>query len=181
MRHVALLRGVNNIGMATRVSMADLRFLFEDLGFHEVQTVLNSGNIIFSARGTRRVGVRALIENGLARKLGFTSTVVVLSGSEVITAVRDNPLASVASDPSRLLVVVPKQARDRERLRPLLAKTWAPEMLAIGRRVAYVWCANGVGESQLWPAVDHSLSRSCTTRNFGTMKKLMVLVKGGAK
>lgn len=46
-RHVALLRGVNNIGMARRVSMADLRSLFESLGFRDVRTLLNSGNVVF--------------------------------------------------------------------------------------------------------------------------------------
>src|SRR2546430_2729403 len=105
-RHVALLRGVNNVGKATRVSMADLRVVFEDLGFRDVRTLLNSGNIVFSVPDNRRDGVLARIEKALAAKLGFTSSVIVLSGDEVVAAVRDNPLADVARDRSRLLVVV---------------------------------------------------------------------------
>jgi len=48
-RYVALLRGVNNAGKGARVAMADLRRLFERLGFEEVRTLLNSGNVVFSA------------------------------------------------------------------------------------------------------------------------------------
>lgn len=177
-RHVALLRGVNNIGMARRVSMADLRVLFEELGFRDVRTLLNSGNVVFSVPGNRLGGVRARIEKALASRLNLTSPVTILSGDEVVGAVLDNPLADVASDPSRLLVVVLREPSDRERLRPLLKERWAPEMLALGRRVAYLWCARGIADSSLWPKVDRALDRSGTARNMGTMTKLMALVKG---
>ena len=46
--HVALLRGIN-VGKAKRVPMADLRTLCEELGYGDVSTLLNSGNLIFSA------------------------------------------------------------------------------------------------------------------------------------
>jgi uncharacterized protein (DUF1697 family) len=52
-RLVALLRGVNNIGAANRVAMADLRALVEDLGFRDVRTLLNSGNVVFSTPSDR--------------------------------------------------------------------------------------------------------------------------------
>ena len=157
--------------------MADLRALFEGLGFRDVRTVRNSGNVVFSVPGNRRANVLARIEKTLAAKLGFTSHVIVLSGNEVVAAVHDNPLAGVASDASRLLIVVPKDPADLARLRPLLEQPWAPELLAVGPRVAYVWCAKGVGESSLWPTVDRALARSGTARNMGTMTKLMALVQ----
>jgi len=176
-RHVALLRGVNNIGTARRVSMADLRALFEGLGFRDVRTVLNSGNVVFSMPDNKRDGVRARIEKALASRLGLASPLIVLSGKEVVAAVRDNPLAGVASDPSRLLVVVLREPSDRKRLKPLLKERWAPEILALGRRVAYLWCAKGIAGSPLWPKVDRALARSGTARNIGTMTKLMALVQ----
>jgi len=177
-RHVALLRGVNNAGKSTRVSMADLRVLFERLGFRDVRTVLNSGNVVFSAPDNRRGDVRGRVEKALAARLGLDSRVIVLSRREVAAAVQDNPLAGVAVNPSWLLVVVPEKPSDRERLRPLLEERWAPERLAIGRRVAYLWCARGVADSRLWPAVDRALGRSGTARNISTMSKLMALVEG---
>jgi uncharacterized protein (DUF1697 family) len=176
-RHVALLRGVNNIGKARRVSMADLRVLFERLGYRDVRTVLNSGNVVFSVPESKRGDVRARIQKALASRLGLTSPVTLLSRNEVVAAVNDNPFADIASDPSRLLVVVLRQRSDREQLRPLLDERWAPEILALGRRVAYLWCARGVADSSLWPKVDRALDRSGTARNMGTMTRLMALVK----
>jgi len=175
-RYVALLRGVNNIGTARRVAMADLRVLFEGLGFRDVRTLLNSGNVIFSAPNKGRGDVLARIEKGLASKLGLTSPVTVLSGREVAAAVRNNPFSGVATNPSHLLVVVPRTRSDLGRLRPLLKERWAPEALALGSRVAYLWCANGVAKSPLWATVERALERSGTARNMATMTKLMTMV-----
>jgi uncharacterized protein (DUF1697 family) len=177
-RYVALIRGVNNIGTARRVAMADLRVLFESLGFHDVCTLLNSGNIIFSASNKARGDVLARIEKGLAAKLDLTSQVTLLSGREVAGVVRNNPFCDVSTNPSDLLVVVPRMRSDQRRLRPLLKERWAPEALALGSRVAYVWCANGVPRSPLWAAVDRALERSGTARNIATFTKIMALVEG---
>lgn len=176
-RYVALLRGVNNAGKSTRVAMADLRALFGNLGFGDVRTVLNSGNVVFSAPGGRRNDILARIEEGLAAELDVTARVILLSGREVSVAVRGNPLADVATNPSHLLVVVPRRRSDRTRLQPLLARRWTPEALAVGERVAYIWCAEGVADSLLWPAVERALDRTATARNIATMTKLMNLLE----
>src|SRR5215470_17731366 len=96
-KYVALLRGVNNVG-ARRVAMADLRALFEGLGFRDVRTLLNSGNVIFSAPKKGRGDLRARIEKALASKLGLSCLVIILSTDEVTAAVQDNPLSSVATN-----------------------------------------------------------------------------------
>lgn len=76
--------------------------------------------------------------------------------------------------------MVPRKLSDQGRLKPLLKKPWHPEALALGKRVAHIWCANGVAESTLWPAVDRALERTGTARNMATMTKLLALVKGSA-
>jgi uncharacterized protein (DUF1697 family) len=161
--------------------MADLRALVEGLGFRDVRTLLNSGNVIFSLQSDRRGDVVARIEKALASRFGIDCRVTVLSGKEVAAAVHDNPLANVADNPSHLLVVVPRTPADHNRLRPLLKKRWAPEALALGKRVAYLWCAKGVGRSRLWAEVDRALARSGTARNIATMTKLLALIEGPPK
>lgn len=177
--YIALLRGVNNVG-ARRVAMADLRALFEDLGFRDARTLLNSGNVIFSAPNKERGDLRVLIEEALASRLGLASPVTILSADEVTAAVRDNPLSQVATNPSHLLVLAPQVASDLARLKPLLKKGWEPEMLAVGKRVAYVWCANGVARSPLWAAVDRALERRGTARNIATFTKAAALIERSA-
>jgi uncharacterized protein (DUF1697 family) len=158
--------------------MADLRVLFEGLGFRDVRTLLNSGNVIFSTPEKGRRDVVARIEKGLADRLGLTSPVIVLSGDEVAAAVRDNPFSGVATNPSHLLVMAPRTRTDLGRLRPLLKQRWRPEALALGSRVAYLWCANGVARSPLWAAVERALDRTGTARNIATLTKAAAILKG---
>ncbi len=176
-RQVALLRGINNAGQGPRVALAGLRALFEGLGFRDVRTLLNSGNVVFSAPAKESGGVLARIEKALAAKLQLTAPVTLLSADEVEAAVRDNPFSGVATDRSRLLVVVPFIRSDLRRLQPLLKERWAPEALALGSRVAYLWCAGGVAKSPLWTAVDRALERSGTARNMATLTKLRAAVE----
>ncbi len=176
--YLALLRGVNNVGTTRRVAMADLRALFEGLGFRDVRTLLNSGNVVFSAPGEGRGEVRARIEKALASKLGLTSPVLLLSASEVTAAVRDNPFSRVATNPSHLLVVALRAPTDVKRLKPILKEQWAPEAFAVGRRVAYLWCAKGVARSPLWAAVDRALERTGTARNITPITKAAALIEG---
>jgi uncharacterized protein (DUF1697 family) len=178
---VALLRGVNNNGTTKRIAMADLRALVEGLGFRDVRTLLNSGNIVFSAPNAGRNDVAARIEKVLISRLGVDPRVTVLTGNEVAAAVRGNPFADVADNPSRLLVMALRKPADQGRLKPLLKKRWGPEALALGKRVAYLWCANGVGGSKLWAEVDRALEHSGTARNIATMTKLLALVEGSPK
>jgi len=153
--------------------MTELRALFEGLGFRDVRTLLNSGNVVFCATG-RRESLVAQIEKALAAKLRLTVPVTVLSAEEVAAAVRENPFTRVATNPSLLLVVVPLAPSGLELLKPLLKEQWKPEAFAVGSRVAYLWCAGGVAKSPLWAAVERALERSGTARNIATMTKLMV-------
>src|SRR5262245_27233240 len=105
-RYVALLRGVNNIGMAKRVAMTDVRALFERLGYRDARTLLQSGNVVFAAPARERRLLAARIEKALVSRLGVRSSVTVLTGAEVVAVVRDNPLSGVATHPSRLLIMV---------------------------------------------------------------------------
>jgi uncharacterized protein (DUF1697 family) len=176
-KQVALLRGINNAGKGARVAMADLRALFERLGYRDVRTVRNSGNVVFSAPPGRRGNVVAQIEKALASKLRVTSRVTVLTADEVAGVVRENPFTRVATNPSHLLVVVPLVPSGLVRLRSLLKERWTPEAFALGSRVAYLWCARGVAKSPLWAAVERALERSGTARNIATMTKLLSAVE----
>jgi uncharacterized protein (DUF1697 family) len=172
-RHVALLRGIN-VGKAKRVSMADLRALVEDLGYADVKTLLNSGNVVFSAR-TSRGDHAERIERALTDRLKLSARVTVLSAGELTAAVSKNPLENVALDPSRMLVAVLREPADRARLGDLLKQDWKPDRLALGPRVAYLWCARGLIESKLMEAVGRALGDGVTTRNWTTMTKLLAL------
>jgi len=175
-RRVALLRGVN-VGTANRVAMADLRGLFEDLGYAGVRTLLNSGNVVFTVSRDPSRDHASRIEKAVADRLRVRSPVVVLTRKEVAAAVEANPFPSIAHDPARLLVVAFREPEALAWVKPLLKERWAPESLALGSRVAYLWCAQGIVDSRLWAAVNRAAGDRCTARNLTTMTKILALLE----
>ena len=176
-RQVALIRGIN-VGRAKRIAMDDLRALVEGLGYGDVRTLLNSGNVVFTATAANRSGAASRIEEAMTARLGVSARVTVLTAAEVAAAVADHPLLQIAKDPSRLLVAVPNGPADRKRLLTLAREDWAPDIMAIGARVAYLWCPRGILESRLVTAVMRLSGDGVTTRNWATMNKLHGLAGG---
>jgi len=174
-RHIALIRGIN-VGRAKRVAMADLRALVEALGYTDVRTLLNSGNVVFTAPRAAQGNAAARIEKALAAKLGVSARITVLSAAELAAVVAENPLGKITTDPSRFLVCVLADPADRSKLKPLLKMDWGKDVLAIGARVAYVWCADGILASRLLVAVSRLLGDAVTSRNWATVTKLGALV-----
>lgn len=76
-RYVALLRGIN-VGGRNKIPMADLRSAFESLGFEDVTTYIQSGNVLFSSDAPR-VSLESSIEGMLEARLGIPLVVVVRS------------------------------------------------------------------------------------------------------
>ncbi len=176
MMYVAFLRGIN-VGRAKRVAMADLRALIEGLGYGNVRTLLNSGNVVFGAPAAAAGKVAVQIEKALAKTLGISARVTTLTDLELAGIVAENPILAIAIDHSRLLVAVLSDPADRARLEPLLEQDWAPDTLALGKRVAYLWCAGGILESRLLKAVERELGGAVTSRNWATIVKLHALVQ----
>jgi uncharacterized protein (DUF1697 family) len=179
-RHVALIRGIN-VGRAKRVAMADLRKLVEALGYGDVRTLLNSGNVVFTVPASAAKGSAGRIEKAMTARLGVSARVTVLNAAEFASVVADNPLGEVADDPSRLFVTVLLDPADRKHLLPLARQDWKPEVLAVGARAAYLWCPRGTMDSPLAAAVNKLLRDGSTTRNWATVTKLHALVGGPSK
>lgn len=173
-RYIALLRGVN-VGRAKRVAMADLRKLVADLGYDQVRSVLNSGNLVFRGADRPCDEVAAAIEEAMVLKLGVAVRTLVLECEALDAIVAANPLLSVASDPSRLLTFILGGPHSREAIETLCGKNWHPGAMALGDRAAYVWCPDGILDSQAAAALGKQLGDATTSRNWATLSKLHAL------
>ncbi len=173
-RYIALLRGIN-VGRAKRIAMADLRKLITDLGFGNVRSLLNSGNVVFSGALVEPGAAATMIEEALVLKLGVASRVTVLPLEQLSAIIDDNPLNGVASDPSRLLVFIAGAEASRKLVAPLTKEDWTPEALALGRHAAYAWCPAGVLASRVVVALNKLLGDQTTARNWSTITKLHAL------
>jgi uncharacterized protein (DUF1697 family) len=90
MRYVALLRGIN-VGGKSRVPMATLKAVFEDVGHADVRTYINSGNVIFDAPRTRAVDLAEELEAAIEAEFGFAVRVLVLPGATITKIARELP------------------------------------------------------------------------------------------
>jgi uncharacterized protein (DUF1697 family) len=166
-RQIALLRGVN-VGGNRRVEMARLRALMEEIGYSDVRTYLNSGNVVFS--GPRRS--ERHLETAIAKAFGFEVLVVLRSRDELADVVAANPLRDVATDPAKHLVVfcAGKASTDLE------PADFAPETFLVREREVYLWAPSGIGTSPLAKLLAaKSLGDKSTARNWRTVEKLLAL------
>ena len=152
--------------------MADLKAAVEAVGYTSVRTLLNSGNVVFSRPGAARGDPAARIEAAVLGRLGVRSRVTVLDAGEVEAILRGNPLMPRCDNPSRLLVTVLTEAASRKPLVPLTRESWGADALALGPRVAYLWCPEGMLKSPLAERVAKLLGDGATSRNWSTMLKI---------
>jgi uncharacterized protein (DUF1697 family) len=160
--------------------MADLRSLVEDLGYANVSTLLNSGNVVFEASRPSANKIASAIEAAIQVACGFSVSVVVVTAADLNAIIRANPLLRVATDPSKHLVAFFSQDSVLDKARPLLATSWGPDAIALGTKAVYLWCANGIIESKLMKAFSRLAGNAATTRNWATVIKLQAIA-GGAK
>lgn len=174
---IALLRGIN-VGKAKRVAMAELRKLVEKLGYTDVRTLLNSGNVIFTAPNSDTAKASARIEKALVENTGVSARVLVVTAADLAVAVKENPLLKMADNSSRLLVAFLFNPAVLAGLKPLLKQDWGQERLALGSRVAYFWLPDGVIDSKIFAALSRKPSGDVTTRNWATVLKIYALAGG---
>jgi uncharacterized protein (DUF1697 family) len=177
---VAFLRGIN-VGKAKRLPMAELRALLARLGYTQVATLLNSGNVVFQAADGTAANHARDIAAAISHKLKMEVPVIVKPARELSTLIAGSPIRADASDHSKLLVAFvqdPKTLSELDAVKPLVVP---PEQFAIGKRAAYLLCARGILESRAAVALLGKAGRSATSRNMATVLKLEALAKNSGK
>ncbi len=173
-RYVALLRGVN-LGSRRRVPMAGLRALLEELGYDDVRTLLQSGNVGLGS-GKSATAVREELEAAIADRFGVETDVVLRTRKELEALVAANPLGDVADDPKRLQVWFLSGKPRAAAAKALGAVDVAPERLVVAGREIHVWHAGGIQRSPASKAIERAdLGVIGTARNWNTVEKLLDL------
>jgi uncharacterized protein (DUF1697 family) len=173
-RQIVLLRGIN-LGSRRRVAMGDLRELLTGLGYGDVRTLLQSGNVVLTSTRSAKTLEREL-EEELASAFDMEIAVVVRTRAQLADVVERNPLAGVADDPKRYQVTFLSATPDAARLRELGDLDLAPERFVVSGREIYAWHPEGVQRSRLAAALsDSKLGVTATARNWNTITKLLAL------
>lgn len=175
---ISMLRGVN-VGGHNKIKMDALRDLCESLRLQDVQTHIQSGNIIFRTEKRDTVSLARSLEDAIERKFGFRADVVVRTVSELKEAIAKNPFAGRRGlDPSKLLVTFLGGEPDADARRNVLNIKADPEEMYVCGRELYIYFPNGMARPQLsWMAVVKALKTTGTGRNWNTVTKLLELAE----
>ena len=175
---VALLRGINLAGR-NKVPMPALRSLVEGLGYNDVTTYIQSGNVVLtSTDGAAKVG--AAMRKAISKEFGIDVAVVVRSRQQLKAVVDGNPFLRKGTDPATLHVVFLADKPKADKVKALTAGDWGTDEVAVKGTEAYLNLPNGYGRAKLNNmVVEKQLGVAGTTRNWRTTEKLLELVSSG--
>ena len=173
-RQIVLLRGIN-LGSRNRIAMPKLREVLAEAGFEDVQTYLQSGNVVLSSNASPEKVAREC-ERQIATRFGLDIRVVVRTRDELFEVVQRNPLGEVAVNPKRYQVSFLAAEPDPEVVSKLAAEAVAPEQFVVIGREVYAWHPEGIGRSRLWAVLaGRGLGVTATARNWTTVTSLLEL------
>lgn len=158
--------------------MAEFRTMLEALGHTSVQTLLNSGNAIFSSARRSPARLATEIASAVQARFGVVTPVIVKSAAEFAAIVAHNPIVPPEPDHSRFLVAFAMDRNKLQELATLQSLLQPGERLAITEQAAYLHCTGGLLQSKAGEAILGQGGRSITTRNWGTTLKLASLLSG---
>jgi uncharacterized protein (DUF1697 family) len=176
--YAALLRGIN-LGARNRVAMADLRAIVEGLGAEQVNTYVQSGNVVLrSALAAGRLA--AAIEEGIRKDLGLDVPVIVRTAPQLRALVKGNPFAGPKVDVKTLHVTFLASKPAAKRVADLRGESFEPDALELVRGDVCLSCPNGYGRTKLGNTfLERRLGVPATTRNWRTVTMLADLTAGG--
>ena len=171
-RFAAFLRGMN-LGRR-RITNADLRGAFTDLGFTDVDTFRASGNVLFTAPARSRERLREQIETGLRDGLGYEVPTFMRTAAEVraTAAAEPFPAKLVRASTGKLQVGMLASAPRAAARKAVIAIADERDRLAFGERELFWLPSGGISDSELDLNAIAGLIGSMTLRTMATIERI---------
>lgn len=172
MRYVALLRAIN-VGGTAKLPMAELRALCSTLGWREVATYIQSGNVVFEADGAA-AQLETALEKAVEERFGFFRPVIVRSRKQWRTYAAGSPFAKAQeTDANRLMLCLSKEPPKEGAAEALQERACAGEQVRQAGDALWIFYPAGAGISKLTPnLLDRVVESPVTARNWRTVTKL---------
>lgn len=180
-RYIALLRGIN-VGGKNIIKMADLKRMFEGMGLRQVQTYIQSGNVLFRS-DEEEAALRKRIEHEFEKLFGFSVIFVLRTVAEIEQIISSCPFseeaiaeakAKAASETETLYVVLLLQPPPQEGIERLTAYRSKSDEFRIYGRDVFLLFHHSIRDSKLANNL-HKLDVPMTVRNWKTINKLVEL------
>jgi uncharacterized protein (DUF1697 family) len=175
--YIALLRSVNVAGHG-RLSMAELKESFLALGYADVSTYIQTGNVLFRSPTKSTSTLSTAIEGRLAQDFGSAPAVILRTAADLKRIVAASPFPKKGADPARHHVTFLAAEPTAERRASFSAPESGRDELVIAGQEVYVHTPDGYARSKLTGAlVERRLGVLSTTRNWNTVTKLYDLMQ----
>ncbi len=171
---IAFLRAVN-VGGKNSVKMSDIKGMMHALGFLNVRSLLQSGNIVFEGSLSTILAADERLEKAFEEMTGFRSDFMIRTSEELQRIVDGNPFAEEGrTDPSHLVVLFLKKEPAAEQIEGLRAAIKGREVIFGKGTELYMYYPDGVGDSKLTNGIiEKNLGSRGTGRNWNTILKLL--------
>ena len=173
--YIALFRGIN-IGGHHLLPMKDLAGIFGGMGFQQVKTYIQSGNVVFQSAQIDKNKIAREISSRILKSYGFAPTVLLLEVSELQEAIDNNPFP--ITDGKALHFFFLESHPPNPDLEGLLAIKLKSEEFKLCNKIFYLYAPEGVGRSKLALKVEKGLGVPATGRNWNTVRELISLAGG---
>ena len=157
-----------------KIKMAHLKSLYESLGFQEVQTYIQSGNVIFQSEEANSSNLEKLIFDKISVDYDFEVPNLILTPQNMEKIINNNPFP----EPEKTYFIFLDQTPAKENIRKLNELDFSPEQYHIKEKVIYLYPPNGYGRAKMNNNFfEQKLKVTATTRNLNTVKKLLEMSK----
>ena len=173
--YIALLRGINVGGKVLK--MPDLKQAVADLGFRDVRTYVQSGNLVLRAEGLAAAEVASLITKAVAGKRGILAQVLAYDAGDWQCIVSNNPFKAAEPQPKTLHAFLLAAQPEKQRQDDLAARDWGNDEWKIVGDALYMHTPDGFGKSRLAQSVERLLKVPMTARNWSTILALQQMAQ----
>ncbi len=176
MKYVALLRGIN-VGGNRKVSMSELKALFEKAGMEQVKTYINSGNVVFTSSVKAKQKLTTTLEAACKSAFGFDITILIFSSSEIATIAQQLPdsWSNDGTMKSDVIFLWP-QVDHPDIVNKLTIKPGVDTVLYTPGAVLWGMKRELATKSGLYKLVGTPIYKQMTVRNCNTLRKLAALL-----
>ncbi len=171
--YIALLRGINVSGQK-KIKMADLKIHLAELDFQNLQTYIQSGNIVFETTPGSTEKLQTLISKKIAEKYGFEVPTLVKTANELQEALQRNPFHPEGeAEPNKMYFTFLATLPTPDRVAHLHSFAYPPEQFVLEGKNIYFYSPNSYGRAKMNNNFfENKLKVPATTRNWRTVKIL---------
>ena len=177
-KYISMLRGINISGHKL-IKMEELRALYESLGFENVRSYIQSGNVIFECPDSDVSELEMKIENEIEETFGFPVNVTIRTKKEFQEVIENNPFYGETrrEDIKKLHVTFLSDTPTASSLQEIEGSTYGPDQMVIAGKEIYVFCPDGYGRTKFTNNFfEKKLKLSATSRIWKTVNRLYDMV-----